>query len=536
MTSPENEQHPASDSASEVAGTPGTEPTQEISTTAPPTAAVPVQPPTAAVPVQPPTEQAPPAPQAPIGWGHPTPGQAPPNAPAIALPTGPPTGPPIAPAGTRDPFALLSSYPAPAPSAAEADAAPVALATRRPQRLWVTIVGTAAVTALVTSFAVVGITNGFGGNDGAGTPASLATIGTTSNDTAPVSGSTSNNPNWEKVASAVAESVVSIQVTTASGGAQGSGFILDAAGHVLTNNHVVAGATGGSVDLTLSDGRIYTATIVGTDATTDLAVVLIKDPPTDLKPASLGDSSTVVVGEPVMAVGNPLGLANTATTGIVSAVDRPASASGESSNVTVVTNAIQIDAAINPGNSGGPLFDAKGQVVGITSSIATLSGGASQSGSIGLGFAIPINLAQNIAGQLIKSGTAEHAYLGVGLTDGSATADGTKRLGAVIAELTAGSPAAKGGIKKGDVVVAIDGHPVGGAESLTAYVRERTAGSTAKLTVVRDGKAIDLTVTLAAKAATPTQTPSSTPSSDSSGGSGSSGDQNPFGQFFGGQG
>jgi len=514
--SPENEQPQARDGADEARDESGTDETEQIETPAEHTQEIATP---QAVVHEPAVPEPPSAPQPPAGWGHPAPSHP-------ALPN-------------RDPFSLMNAYPA--PSATET--APVAASTRaRPQHLWVSVIGAAAAAAVIASIATVGLTTGFNNNNAAASPSSLSSIGQSKTDTAPVSGSTSDNPNWEKVASAVSSSVVAIQVTTASGGAEGSGVILDAAGHVLTNNHVVAGAQDKTVQISLGDGRIYKATIVGTDTTTDLAVVQITNPPSDLKPAAIGDSGSVIVGEPVMAVGNPLGLANTVTTGIVSAIDRPVSASAETGADVVVTNAIQIDAAINPGNSGGPLFDAKGQVIGITSSIATLSGGSSTSGSIGLGFAIPINLAQNIAGQLVKSGTAEHAFLGVSLTDGTATADGTTRKGAVVEQVTAGSPAANAQVQKGDVIVAIDAKPVAGAESLTAYVRERSAGSTAKLTVVRDSKALDVTVTLAAKAATVDQSSKSQQGGSRQGGSrqgvpGSGpGSQNPFGQLFGGQG
>ncbi|MBC7551009.1 MAG: trypsin-like peptidase domain-containing protein [Cellulomonas sp.] len=462
------------------------------------------------------------APVLPLGGGHPAPGQpavasnpaATSNSAATANPTAAPNS---------DPFALLHAYPPAAP------VGPQTSTDVKPRRLWISVVGAAAAAALIASLGTAGLMAGVLGDNDTTTSSSLATIGTASTDTAPVSGSTSNNPAWEKVAAAVAPSVVAIQVTTAKGGGEGSGVVIDAAGHVLTNNHVVNGAD--SVQVTLSDGRLYKATIVGTDPTTDLAVVQITDPPSDLSPAALGDSGAVAVGEAVMAVGNPLGLANTVTTGIISALDRPVSASAESGSDVVVTNAIQIDAAINPGNSGGPLFDAQGRVIGITSSIATLSGSGSQSGSIGLGFAIPINLAQNIAGQLVKSGTAEHAFLGVSLTDGDATADGTTRKGAVVENVTSGSPADKAKVQAGDVVVAIDRSPVAGAESLTAYVRERTAGDTTKLTLVRDGKVVDVTVTLAAKAAAVDQSSSGQGSSGSGSGGSRQNGQNPLDPF-----
>jgi len=211
----------------------------------------------------------------------------------------------------------------------------------------------------------------------------------------------------------------------------------------------------------------------------------------------------VVVGEPVMALGNPLGLANTATTGIVSALDRPVTASAEDGSDQVVTNAIQIDAAVNPGNSGGPLFNASGEVIGITSSIATLSSGgggtSSSSGSIGLGFAIPGNLASQIGDQLKENGTAQHAFLGVSMSDATATADGVTRRGAGVEDVVADSPAGKAGIQQGDVIVAIDGSAVNSPESLTAFVREKEAGDKSVLTVVRDGKTQEITVTLAVK-------------------------------------
>ncbi|MBU4335435.1 MAG: trypsin-like peptidase domain-containing protein, partial [Actinobacteria bacterium] len=253
--------------------------------------------------------------------------------------------------------------------------------------------------------------------------------------------------------------------------------------------------------------------IVGTDATTDLAVVSITDPPSDLQPAALGDSSSVVVGEQVMAVGNPLGLQNTVTTGIVSALDRPVStATTSDGSAAVVTNAIQVDAAINPGNSGGPLFDGEGKVIGITSSIASLSSTSSTSGSIGLGFAIPVDLVKNIGSQLIASGTAQHAFLGVRLTDDTATADGVTRRGAKVASVTSGSPADEAGIEAGDVIVAIGDNPTPGSESLTAYVRSMSAGDTVTLTLVRDGKALEVDATLAAKTEDATSNPESTPS------------------------
>jgi putative serine protease PepD len=188
-----------------------------------------------------------------------------------------------------------------------------------------------------------------------------------------------------------------------------------------------------------------------------------------------------------------------------------------SDGTLVVTNAIQIDAAINPGNSGGPLFNSKGEVIGITSSIATMSSGysSSQSGSIGLGFAIPSNLAKNISEQLIENGKAEHAFLGVTMTDGSGTANDETRQGAQVEEVTSDSAAAKAGLQKGDVIVSVDGRTVTGSESLTGFVRERRAGETVALGVIRNGELIELTATLTARTENATTIPE-----DEQGGSG----------------
>ncbi|RMI04772.1 PDZ domain-containing protein [Cellulomonas triticagri] len=358
------------------------------------------------------------------------------------------------------------------------------------------VVGVGVGAALLASLGTAALVGAFDQGSSGTRAADISSIGQSSTDTVPVSGSSAENPDWQKVAAAVQDSVVAIQVTTSSGEAQGSGVIVDDEGHIVTNNHVVAGAQDGQVQVTLTDGRIFTADVVGTDPTTDLAVIKLQDAPDDLSPAALGDSSEVTVGDPVMAVGNPLGLANTVTTGIVSALDRPVSTTEDGSNESVVTNAIQIDAAVNPGNSGGPLFDAQGRVIGITSSIATTS---SESGSIGLGFAIPVNLADMIASQLIADGTAEHAFLGVGLVDGTATADGVTRSGAQVQQVTEGSPAAQAGVQTGDVIVGIDGKAVGGAQQLTGYVRTHASGDETTLTLVRDGKSMEVDVTLAVR-------------------------------------
>jgi putative serine protease PepD len=347
----------------------------------------------------------------------------------------------------------------------------------------------------------------------AATSSASASTTTTNKGSSPtvVQGS-ATAPDWNAVAKAASPSVLSIYVTTQQGSAAGSGVILDAQGHVLTNNHVVGDATGqGAIKVTLADGRTYGATIVGTDPSTDLAVIQVTSAPSDLTPITLGDSTSLEVGDPVMAVGNPLGLSGTVTTGIVSALNRPVSTSeasqspnGQSSADAVVTNAIQTSAAINPGNSGGALVDAEGKLVGINSSIASLgqSAGGSQSGNIGIGFAIPVKEAKSIADQLIKSGKAQHAFLGVSAKDAVVKDGNAQRAGAQVVQVNSGTPASSAGLKSGDVVIAVNGETVDSSTALVGQIREMTAGDKATLTIIRDGARKDVPVTLAVKPAT----------------------------------
>ncbi|MGX5693660.1 trypsin-like peptidase domain-containing protein [Dermacoccus abyssi] len=317
--------------------------------------------------------------------------------------------------------------------------------------------------------------------------------------------------NWSATAAKVNPSVVSISVRSGDNGGQGSGVILDKQGNIVTNNHVVAGGDRGDdaeVQVTLHNNRTYKADIVGTDPSTDLAVIRIKDVPS-LTPVEIGDDKKLVVGQPVMAVGNPLGLAGTVTTGIVSAMNRPVTTSGgnsggsSTSNDTVVTNAIQTSAAINPGNSGGALVDGSGRLIGINSSIASLSsgGGSGQSGNIGIGFAIPMSVVKNISDQLIDKGAAEHALLGIStqpteVSNGKATLTAAK-----VSSVSKGSGAEKAGLRENDAIIELDGQPITSANALVAQVRSRTVGSTVKLTIIRDGKQQNVQVTLGAQPA-----------------------------------
>ena len=377
--------------------------------------------------------------------------------------------------------------------------------TRRRGPGWFALVASVLVASLLGAGGAVGAVRYMDahGGDTSSRPSTAPTAIATGSTTQTVN-STGQAPDWEAVSAAVSNAVVSIGVVTDKGTALGSGVIFDKEGHIITNNHVVAGAS--EIQVTLADGRVYDAEATGTDPATDLAVIQLKDAPDNLTVAQLGDSDKLATGQDVMAIGNPLGLSSTVTTGIISALDRPVvnsqneDGSGGSASSAVYTNAIQIDAAINPGNSGGPLFDEKGRVIGITSSIATMgrsSSGEGGSGSIGIGFAIPVKLADKVAKQLIKSGTATHAYLGVSLDTAGATADGEKRAGAKITSVEGGSPADKAGLKKGDVVIAIDGKTTAQGSALTGYVRQYSANDKVKLTVIRDSKKQDIDVTLA---------------------------------------
>ena len=322
--------------------------------------------------------------------------------------------------------------------------------------------------------------------------------------TVPVSNGSGTD--WTDVAAAVSPAVVTIQAKGASSGGTGSGVVYDAQGDIVTNYHVIASALGGGqIQVTLADGRLYSAVVVGHDKTTDLAVIRLENPPSDLTVARFATSANLKVGAPVMAIGAPLGLSNTVTTGIVSALNRPVEVSMDESATSedgtqassdlVVTNAIQIDASINPGNSGGPLFDASGAVIGINSSIKSLSSSSDgQAGSIGLGFAIPSDLVVSIADQLIASGSASHGMLGVTVKAATTTVGSDTYVGAEVQDVSAGSGASAAGIRAGDVIVKVEGQEVTSPKQLIGYVRRYKAGDTIAMTIVRDGATQDVSV------------------------------------------
>lgn len=335
------------------------------------------------------------------------------------------------------------------------------------------------------------------------------------------------------ISAKVLPSVVTISATGGSSGGTGSGVVLTSDGYVVTNTHVVTldGATADAkIRVTTSDGRVFDAEIVGTDPTYDLAVIKLTDA-SDLTPIDFADSSDLNVGDATIAIGAPLGLSNTVTTGIVSALNRsiqiassaapdsgdtegdtqdPGQGQGQESPFqfdfgqgqtqstptdSISIAVIQTDAAINPGNSGGALVDSEGKLIGINVAIATAGGSSGQSGSIGVGFSIPSNIVERVTSEIIDTGAATHGLLGASVQDAASVADSTIT-GAYIAKVTDGGAAAQGGLQDGDIVTSFNGVPVTGATDLTAQVRAAAAGSEAKVTFVRDGKTQTAEVTL----------------------------------------
>jgi len=301
----------------------------------------------------------------------------------------------------------------------------------------------------------------------------------------------------EQVAAKVVPSVVKLETDVGRQTAEGSGIILSADGLILTNNHVVAtgqkpgGEGGAQTKVTFADGNTAKFSIVGTDPSSDIAVVKAEGA-SGLTPITLGSSASLRVGQDVVAIGSPLGLEGTVTTGIISALNRPVAAGGNGQNQNTILDAIQTDAAINPGNSGGALVNMAGELVGVNSALATTGGVSdpSSSGSIGLGFAIPVDQAKRIADELIQNGTATHASLGVQIGPGDF--DGAK-----IVEVTSGGPAAAAGLPNHVVVTKIDDRTITSAAALTAAVRSRAPGERVKLTYLDgSGKPQTVDVTL----------------------------------------
>lgn len=289
--------------------------------------------------------------------------------------------------------------------------------------------------------------------------------------------------------------------------ALGSGFVVDKDGHIVTNYHVIQGAK--TIKVSFSNSRQVTAKLVGSDPSTDLAVLKVNVPESDLTPLPLGDSSGIAVGDPVIAIGSPFGLTRTATYGIVSALGRPI----EAPNSFTIDNAIQTDAALNHGNSGGPLLDLQGDVIGVNSQIST--GGTGEQGNVGIGFAVPSNTVKTVVAQILRTGKVEHAYVGVGVTQITSDLSSVARLpvdhGLIVSRVEPGSAAAKAGLRAGrtqitvggqsyllggDVIVAVDGKPVTTTEGLRAAIARKSPGNTIELTLYRGSKKLTTKLTL----------------------------------------
>ncbi len=347
---------------------------------------------------------------------------------------------------------------------------------------WLGLIVVSLVVSLIGGIlGAIAATNLPGGDDltsDAGTVAPLET------DPAPLP---PDNASVAKVADRLLPSVVQIRVFDGQRGATGSGFVLDERGHVVTNAHVV-GASGSrsEISVVLPDGRERAAELIGTSTSYDLAVLEVRRG--GLRVADLGSSGGLRVGQPVVAFGSPLGLTSTVTSGIVSALDRPVTAGGTGEDSFI--NAIQTDAAINPGNSGGPLVDLRGRVVGVNSAIATVGGSlGSESGSIGVGFAIPIDQVRITTVQLIRSGVAQYPIIG------ATVATGDPR-GAVVSSISGGGPAAAAGLRRDDVIIGIDDTPVSDGTELIVAIRSHAPGDTVRLRYLRDGQTDSVEVVL----------------------------------------
>ncbi|MEE1818796.1 trypsin-like peptidase domain-containing protein [Streptomyces sp. SP18ES09] len=468
-----------------------------------------------AAPSAPPTPPAPPTPAAaPAGETasqeapRPTPPTAPPSAPQEGEPTA------VQPTVQAQPPAHTPA-PAPAPAAAGGPAGgwppppptvpawgapqqPVPAAPAAPRRR----TGGLVAAVLVASLVAGGIGGGIGywaaerGDNGVSST-------TVSSGQAPAS--FKRDPGTvAAVAAKALPSVVTIQAKSGGQdgeGGTGTGFVYDQEGHIVTNNHVVASAAdGGTLSVTFSEGKTYDAEVVGRAEGYDVAVLKLKNAPKGLTPLPLGDSDKVAVGDSTIAIGAPFGLSNTVTTGIVSAKNRPVASGDGSGGSSSYMSALQTDASINPGNSGGPLLDASGAVIGINSAIQSTSGGfgQSQAGSIGLGFAIPVNQAKNVAQQLIRTGKPVYPVIGatVNMQDkGQGATIATQGSGGT-ASVTPDGPAAKAGLKAGDVITGFDDHPIDSGPTLISEIWTHKPGDSVKITYERDGRTATATVVL----------------------------------------
>jgi len=348
----------------------------------------------------------------------------------------------------------------------------------------------------VVALVVVGVGGGLIG-------AAIASPNSSSNasSTGNAAATTTSACQVTSVANDVLPSVVTISARGSGGGGTGSGEVIRSDGYILTNNHVISiAANGGSVEVLYSDGTSAPATIVGRDVMTDLAVLKVTPPSHGLKVIALGSSSSVEVGQPVVALGAPLGLSGTVTSGIVSALDRTVEVPAEDNKNALLVSAVQTDAAINPGNSGGALVNCAGQLIGVPSAGATVptEGGGSSAGNIGIGFAIPVDIAKAISDEIIATGTVTHAYFGlqtVPIPEAAAAEAGVSG-GLYVAGVVPGGPAASAGLREGDVITEIDGAPATSNVQLQELTLTKKPGEQVSLTYVRDGNTNKATVTL----------------------------------------